>query len=860
MDITEHKKADEESETHRMHLEELVKERTAELTKVNEKLQKEIEKLKHTETGIKSSEERLKILFEYAPDAYYLSDLKGYFIDGNKAAEHLIGYKRDELIGKSFLKLKLLPPKQITKAAKLLAKNAIGKPTGPDEFNIIRKDGNQVPVEIRTFPIKIENKSLVLGIARDITERKHTEEVLKESEEKFRTLAEQSPNMIFVNKKGRVVYANKKCEEIMGFKREEFYSPDFNFLTLIAPEYTDLVKANFSMHIKGEDVLTYEYALISKKGDRIEVINAPKLIRYEGESAILGIVTDITQRKHAEVELIKHRDHLEELVEERTVELKRKNKQLQREITRRQRMEEELRKAEERVRDFIESVDDMVYFKSLDGTISMLNEANARITGYTREEFAANPQLWRKIVHPDDLKMADEFFVENPEGMASFDMEYRLRTKSGEWRWIQSHMAGVKDNSGQYIGYNCVDRDITEHKQAEKEKTKIQGQLFQAQKMDAIGSLTSGIAHDFNNLMTAILVCTDTAILNINKENPIYDELSATRDAAQRASDLIRQLLLFSRKHPMELMLVDLDKLVENLLNMLHRIIGEDIVINTNLAQDHLTVLIDQGTIEQVIMNLAVNAKEAMPGGGKLKIRTEKVLLDEKDCKNMLEARPGLFVCLTMEDNGIGMNRVTMQHIFEPYFSTKGPRKGTGLGLSVVYGIVKQHEGWIVVDSKPGEGTSFKIYLPLSSVQPEDEMEKLISMMESKGCGERILLVEDEKLIREFTGRALSKYGYVVFGASNANEALDIFNEEQNNFDLIFSDVALPDKSGIELVDDFLSRNPDLQILMSSGYTDQKSNWRSIQERGFRYLQKPYELADLLHTVEGVLKEVKHEG
>jgi len=234
MDITEHKKADEESETHRMHLEELVKERTAELTKVNEKLQKEIEKLKHTETGIKSSEERLKILFEYAPDAYYLSDLKGYFIDGNKAAEHLIGYKRDELIGKSFLKLKLLPPKQITKAAKLLAKNAIGKPTGPDEFNIIRKDGNQVPVEIRTFPIKIDNKSLVLGIARDITERVQAQEELKTSEEKYRILTEGAPIGIYTSDcEGNFLYGNKTVEEIFGYGREKLVGKNLIHMKLL---------------------------------------------------------------------------------------------------------------------------------------------------------------------------------------------------------------------------------------------------------------------------------------------------------------------------------------------------------------------------------------------------------------------------------------------------------------------------------------------------------------------------------------------------------------------------------------------------------------------------------------------------
>ncbi len=293
---------------------------------------------KRMETELRSSEERLRILFEFAPDAYYLSDLKGNFVDGNRAAEEITGYKREKLIGKSFLKLHLLQPKQIPKAAALLAKNALGRATGPDEFILNRKDGSQFLVEIRTFPVKIQGRTLVLGIARDITERKRAEEALRESEQKFRSLAEQSPNMIYINNKGRVVYANKKCEEIMGYKREEFYSPDFNFLALIAPEYVDLVKASLSKHMRGEEVAPYECALITKEGKRIEVIETTTLITYEGDSVILGVITDITERKRAEQELQEKNEQLDAQNEElqsqaeelmaQQQELQEKNEQL----------------------------------------------------------------------------------------------------------------------------------------------------------------------------------------------------------------------------------------------------------------------------------------------------------------------------------------------------------------------------------------------------------------------------------------------------------------------------------------------------------------------------------------------------
>jgi PAS domain S-box-containing protein len=264
---------------------------------------RDITERKQAEEELKTSEERLKILFEFAPDAYYLNDLKGNFIDGNIAAEKITGYPRNELIGKNFFKSKILPLAQIRKAASLLAQNARGQATGPDEFILNRKDGTQVPVEIRTFPVKIKGETLVLGIARDITERMKAEEVLRESEEKFRNVAEQSPNMIFINRKGRVVYANKKCEELMGYKKKKFYSPDFDFFRLIAPDSRDLVKASFSKHMKGKEISPYEYVLINKEGQRMEAIITTKLVSYEGDRAILGIITDITERKQAEEQI-----------------------------------------------------------------------------------------------------------------------------------------------------------------------------------------------------------------------------------------------------------------------------------------------------------------------------------------------------------------------------------------------------------------------------------------------------------------------------------------------------------------------------------------------------------------------------
>jgi CheY-like chemotaxis protein len=285
---------------------------------------------------------------------------------------------------------------------------------------------------------------------------------------------------------------------------------------------------------------------------------------------------------------------------------------------------------------------------------------------------------------------------------------------------------------------------------------------------------------------------------------------------------------------------------------MLRRLIGEDIVLETALDDSACQTKVDPGQVEQVIINLVVNARDAMPEGGRLTIASHNVALDDLACATIHDARPGRFACLSIEDTGSGIEREVIDQIFEPFFSTKGPTKGTGLGLAVVYGIVRQHGGWINVYSEPGQGTAFKVYLPsiASESADDDAAEAECAVPEAHGAGQRILLVEDEDAVRELATRALTEGGYQVFEAAAAEEALELFKREGGRFDLIFSDVVLPDKSGIRLIEDLLQIRSDLQVLVSSGYTDQKSQWPAIQEKGYRFLQKPYSLEDLLHTVD----------
>jgi signal transduction histidine kinase/CheY-like chemotaxis protein len=397
--------------------------------------------------------------------------------------------------------------------------------------------------------------------------------------------------------------------------------------------------------------------------------------------------------------------------------------------------------------------------------------------------------------------------------------------------------------------------------QAEEENKRIQFQLLQSQKMEAVGVLAGGVAHDFNNLLTTILGNADLAMGEVNESDTLYSDLEEIKEAAVRAASLTRQLLLFSRKQPMGYAPLNINNTVEDLLRMLNRLIEEDVTIDTDFESDIRTVVGDKGTIEQVITNLAVNARDAMPRGGKITIRTKNVILDRECCEVIPESRPGEFICLSVSDAGVGMDKETIKRIFEPFFTTKGGEKGTGLGLSVIYGIIRQHKGWINVYSEAGQGTTFKIYLPATSSKVEDKTKEKIVPKEFRSHGEKILLVEDDESIRKYVITVLASNGYVVSEANGVKEALGIFEKEGGDFQLVLSDVVLTDGLGLELVERLLLLKSQLGVILSSGYLGEKSQWSVIREKGYLFLQKPFASNDLLEAVRETLgKKVKIYG
>lgn len=527
-----------------------------------------------------------------------------------------------------------------------------------------------------------------------------------------------------------------------------------------------------------------------------------------------------------------------------------------RDITDLKQAEEDLRENEELLRLVIDMTPNAIYVKDKEGKYLVANRLCAEWYGTTPKEMIGKTQMdlfngsWCTI---EEIKKMIEDDREVIEKNAPKYIEEEKMTKSnGSIRWLQTTKIplALRGEQGYLLG---VSVDITDRKNAEEMQEKTRAQLLQAQKMEAIGILAGGIAHDFNNLLTAIQGSSDMAIQKADRKDSICIDLEEIQSAAVRAADLTRQLLMFSRKQPMEFQPIDLNTTVRSLLKLIHRLIGEDIRISTSFDPSLCIVMSDKGSLEQAVMNLAVNARDAMPEGGRLVIRTKNVELSEEEAEVMPEARPGSFVRLSVIDKGTGMDKETAERIFEPFFSTKSHGKGTGLGLSVVYGIIKQHDGWIQVASSPGSGSTFDVYLPAITDSPHKDDKHPVSAVDLKGNGERVLVVEDEQNVRRFIVKALGKHGYKVMEASNVKDALNIFEKEKKAFSLVFSDVVLPDKSGIQLIQTIQKKNKKVKFILSSGYTDKKSRWETIHEMGIPFLQKPYSLIELLQNIKNAL-------
>ncbi|HPO50065.1 MAG TPA: ATP-binding protein [Spirochaetota bacterium] len=395
--------------------------------------------------------------------------------------------------------------------------------------------------------------------------------------------------------------------------------------------------------------------------------------------------------------------------------------------------------------------------------------------------------------------------------------------------------------------------EIEERKNIEKDRERIQAQLFQIQKMEAIGALAGGIAHDFNNNLTAILGFSDLISLKIDSDCDFARDVEEIKKAALRSSELTRQLLEFSRKQMINPVIFNINDLVENLKKMLKRLVGENINIIISEEKNIKTIKFDKGQLEQVIINLVVNARDAMPDGGEILIETQNVSVSKRSHYPQLDMTEGNYVLLSISDVGKGMSEETKSHIFEPFYTTKEVGKGTGLGLATVYGIVKQHSGYIFVYSEEGSGTVIKIYIPISG-ENISEIESVVTKEGSLKGSETILVVEDEESIREFIKRVLSEYGYNVLVTDGSQKALDIFSKNKEEIDLLLTDIVLKEKTnGKDLFESLSSLKKTLKVLYMSGYSDNIVARRGVLEKNINFIQKPFSIENFLKKIRSTL-------
>jgi two-component system, cell cycle sensor histidine kinase and response regulator CckA len=496
------------------------------------------------------------------------------------------------------------------------------------------------------------------------------------------------------------------------------------------------------------------------------------------------------------------------------------------------------REAEARYRDLFENANDMIYTRDLGGYFTSVNGMGERLTGYTREQLLT--MSLDQLFAPEYLHLrAEEILKHQGEGALAVAEELEFIRKDGTRIYVEVSSRLIYEN-GRPTGVQGIARDVSERKRAEEQRKLLEDQLLQAQKMESIGTLAGGVAHDFNNMLTAIIGNIQLVLESTPPESLDYPMLTEIEKAATRATALTRQLLTFSRRQPIERRTIDLNVTINELAQMLRRLIGEHVDVAIRLA-DHLSpIFADPAQIQQVVMNLAVNARDAMPGGGHLLIATREVELDEHACRNQPWARPGRYAQLIVGDTGTGIDAELQQRIFEPFFTTKERGKGTGLGLSVVYGIIKQHEGFVQVDSAVDRGTTFTIFLPVPAVALGVVVPDLSPLV--RGGNETILVAEDEVSLRYLASTVLERLGYTVILAEDGLEAVNLFRAHQSRIDLVILDLVMPRFSGRDALELMRAMRPDLRALFVTGYDDAAAHvpGGDALVSGANLLQKPY--------------------
>ena len=763
------------------------------------------------EEALRASEARYRSILNACPDDITITDTQGRIVMVSPAAVTMFGYDLEEtMVGR--MAIDFIAPEDRERASSSISLTFQGIITGPSEYRGLRMDGSMFDIEVnRDFICAADGQpSGMVFVVRDITARKKAEEALRLSQKQLRDIIEFLPDAtLAIDTKGRVIIWNKAIEKMTGIaaakmigKGDHLYT--IPFYGVARPQLMDLIfedqegiAALYPHIIREADTLMAEAfcnALYSNKGAWIFAKASP--LRDQAGNIIGAIesIRDITKLKNSQVEL---------------------------------------QQKERYFRALFENAGDAIFIEDENDRILDVNNRACDLLGYTREELL---QMHVPDLQAPELRgrkggvIKDE--LTRRRGLPFETIDVRKDGKQLAVEVTTVHLAADDDN----LVLSIV-RDITERKH-------LQRQFIQAQKMEAVGQLAGGVAHDFNNMLSVIQGYAEMALLKEKGNDPVATELQIILDAAKKSADIVRQLLAFARKQNIAPRVVDMNATVESILTMLRRLINEDIHLAWLPDKTIWPVKVDPSQIDQILANLCVNARDCITGVGKITIETENSILDEDYCAEHAGSKPGEYVRVAVSDNGSGMDKETLSHIFEPFYTTKGVGEGTGLGLATVYGIVKQNNGFINVYSLPGQGTTFSIYLPRYVGRDDPVQSKNVPEPTMYG-NETILLVEDEPTILKMTMAMLDHLGYTVLAASTPSEAMRLASELEGEVHLLLTDVIMPEMNGRVLAENLLARQRGMKCLFMSGYTANVISHHGVLDDGMNFIQKPFSIIEL---------------
>ncbi len=793
-----------------------LEQRVVDLKKENIKLKRSdglLRDQKRTEAALRESEEKYRLLFESAQDGIVVVNKKGNFLCANEAAARNLGYNEEEFLELNIVDIEAKESKdEFEEHFSTMLK---GRRLNFETLHR-KKDGSLINVDVSLNIFDFKGEKVTYSFWRNITNRKQAEAAVRESEEKFSKVFHSGPMVVSITslEEGRYIEINDAFERFTGYTHEETVGATSMELDL----WVDLIDRDRMVKALIRDGLIsdFETRVRSKSGEIRTGIMSAELIKLDDQTRIISTIIDITERKRAEEAL-------------RESEIR-------------------LREREKLYNKLFETCPEGIVMGALDGKIEFVNQAFIDQLGYTREElinklfYEITPEKW----HKQEAELV-AYVIETGKH-ASFEKEYI--NKNGTVFPVKINGWCIMDEDGQPQNIGAFVKDITNQKQAEEGRKNLESRLQQAQKMESIGTLAGGIAHDFNNILSPVMIHSEMAKMGLPPDSPVQNNLREIYNAGVRARDMVKQILTFSRKKEGDRAEIKIIPVLKEVLKMLRSTMPTTIDIQQNLEAESDTILADPTQIHQIMLNLGTNASHAMrEKGGILKVSLVQEDLDSEATERYSDLNPGPYLRLTVRDTGSGIDVETMQKIFEPYFTTKEVGEGTGMGLALIHGIVKSYGGDITVESEPGKGTTFNVYLPRIEA---DALPVEASSVQIPMGTERILFVDDEKAAVNAVQPMLEYLGYKVIARTSSIGALEAFRNNPQGFDLVITDMTMPNMTGKDLAKELMIIRPDIPIILCTGFSE-KIDEIKAKEMGIFFVMKPIALSQISNTIRKVL-------